>query len=257
MRWWTGISIVLCLLAFAEARADEPACDPLAIELTLAPQRTPIYASLKETLRVQAARPERADVVLIGDSLFAGWRTDLPATFPSTSIYDFAVGGDRVPNVLWRLENTDLSSLRPSVAALLIGTNDLAAGTPACAVAIGIETIVERLQALWPQTSVLVLTIPPRGADFHGLDEQRLEVNRTILALGNRFADVHAAKIEDGAFTCGQYGQPGATVSAAVPRLSCRNYADDNLHFSTTGYAELGRVLQEEAARSLGRNVFR
>jgi len=254
---WLCLPVVLCLLACAEARSDEASCDPLAIDLTVTPQRTLIYASLKETLKVQAARPERADVVLIGDSLFAGWRTDLPAAFPSTSIYDFAVGGDRVPSVLWRLENTDLSPLRPSAVALLIGTNDLAAGTPACAVATGIETIVGRLHTLWPKTPVLVLTIPPRGADFHALDDRRLELNGAIATLGRRMPNVYAVTIDDDAFTCGQYRKPRATDGDAATRLSCANYADDNLHFSTAGYVALGRALQDAAEAALGKDVFR
>lgn len=260
MRQWLGCVAVLCLLAGLSApltaRADEPACDPLAIDLTLTPQRTLIYASLKETVQVQAARPDKADVVLIGDSLLSGWRTDLPVTFPSTAIYDFAVGGDRVPSVLWRFENTDLSHLRPSAAVLLIGTNDLGAGTPACAVAAGIETIVERLRKLWPETQVLVLTIPPRGADFHVIDDRRLEVNKAIVALGSRFDRVHAVPIDDNAFTCDQYAAAPLTTGTEARRLSCTNYADDNLHFSTEGYGELGRLLKDAAAKSLGRDVF-
>lgn len=254
-------AVVFCLLAglLASPRvwAEEPACDPLAIDLTLTPQRTPNYPNLKETLRVQAARPERADVVLLGDSLFAGWGTDLPSAFPATDIYDFAVGGDRVPNVLWRLEKTDLSNLRPSAAVLLIGTNDLAAGTPACAVAIGIETIVERLRALWPETNVLVLTIPPRGADFHTLDDRRLEVNQAIAMLAGRVDRLHAVMIDDDAFTCGQYGKPPLAEGPETTRRSCDNYVDDNLHFSTQGYVALGHILKSAAIQSLGGDVFR
>ncbi|WP_370674547.1 GDSL-type esterase/lipase family protein [Pleomorphomonas sp. PLEO] len=256
----SGFALVLGLLAgfltFPKAWADELACDPIAIDLTQTPQRTPNYPNLKETLQVQAARPERADVVLLGDSLFAGWRTDLPSAFPSTVIYDFAVGGDRTPNLLWRLEKTDLSHLRPSAAVLLIGTNDLAAGTPACAVAAGIETIVEKLRALWPQTAVLVLTIPPRGADFHALDDRRLEVNRAIAKLADRVDKVHAVTIDDDTFTCGQHGKPQLAEVSETTRLSCDNYADDNLHFSTEGYVVLGRILKSAAIQSLDGNVF-
>lgn len=236
------------LVLSSAAWAGEPACDPLALDLTLTPQRTLIYRSLQETLKVQAARPERADVVLIGDSLLSGWRRDLPAAFPATAVYDFAVGGDRVPNVLWRLDNTDLSGLRPSATALLIGTNDLAAGTPACAVAAGIEAIVGRLRAMWPDTPVFVLTIPPRGQDFHALDGSRQAVNVAIRSLGSRFENVHPVTIDDDAFTCGRYRSP-----LPAERQSCDIYADDNLHFSTKGYTVLARIL----ADALGKDVLR
>lgn len=254
-RW--SLAVVLCFLALSGAEAQEPTCDPLAMDLTLTPARTLIYASLKETLRVQASRPERADVVLLGDSLFAGWRTDLPATFPLTMVYDFAVGGDRIPNVLWRLDTTDLAHLSPSTAVLLIGTNDLAAGTPACAIAIGIGKVVERLRALWPDTDVLVLTIPPRGPDFRALDDRRLRVNKAVAELSVRFDRVHAVTIDDNAFTCGRYAVRPLITDTEARRLSCANYADDNLHFSTEGYIQLARILKDTAAKSLGRDVFR
>ncbi len=255
-RFASAVLVVLLasLAGSLDARAEEPSCDPLALDLVLTPQRTPNYPNLKETLQVQSDLPARADVVLLGDSLLAGWRTDLPSTFPSTAVYDFAVGGDRVPNVLWRLEKTDLSHLRPSVAVLLIGTNDLAAGTPACAVAIGIENTVERLRRLWPATHIFVLTIPPRGAVFHDLDDRRLEVNGAIAALGSRGDRVHAVAIDDEAFTCGQYGKSPAAEGS---RLSCDNYVDDNLHFSTRGYVEFGHILKQATARALGQDVFR
>jgi lysophospholipase L1-like esterase len=242
------VTTAFLLLLAGAAEAREATCDPLALDLTLTPQRTLIYRSLKETLIVQAARPERADVVLIGDSLLAGWRTDLPAAFPATAVYDFAVGGDRVPNVLWRIDNTDLSGLRPSAAALLIGTNDLAAGTPACAVAAGIEAIVGKLRAMWPGTPVFALTIPPRGRDFHELDDGRNEVNAAIRLLGGRLENVHPVAIDDDAFTCGRYRSP-----LPAERQSCDIYADDNLHFSTKGYVVLGRIL----ANALGKDVLR
>ncbi|WP_051228690.1 GDSL-type esterase/lipase family protein [Pleomorphomonas oryzae] len=257
MRLWTGFAVAVALLVglvgAGEGRAEQASCDPLAIDLTLTPQRTPNYPSLKETLSVQAARPARADVVMLGDSLLAGWSTDLPAAFPATAIYDFAVGGDRVPNVLWRLEKTDLSHLRPEAAVLLIGTNDLAGGTPACAVTIGIENIVGRLRSLWPEARIFVLTIPPRGADFHVLDAGRLEVNRGIGALADRIDGVHAVSIDDDAFTCGQYGK---RPSADGQRLSCDNYVEDNLHFSTKGYVELARILRQATIHTLGKNLF-
>lgn len=246
-----GALLIGLALGVAPAVADE-VCDPLAIELVSTPQRTPNYVNLRETVKLQASQPEAADAILLGDSLFAGWRTDLPVTFPATRVYDFAVGGDRVPNVLWRMENTDIARLKPSVLALLIGTNDLAAGTPPCAVAKGIGLIVSRLRAAWPDAPVFVLTIPPRGPDFREIDDRRLEVNRAIIDLGKSDPAVHPVVIDDVTFTCGQYAAP----KLASGRLACANYVDDNLHFSTEGYVELGRILKEASVAAVGRSLF-
>lgn len=243
------------LLAAGPASAADEACDPLALDLTLTPQRTPNYPSLRETVKLLAVVPERADVVLFGDSLFAGWRTDLPRTFPQTTVYDFAVGGDRVANVLWRIDQVDLAPLAPKLAAVLIGTNDLAAGTPPCAVAAGIDKLVGRLRAMWPDAAVLLLSVPPRGRDFREIDDQRRALNRAIAGIGERVAGVHPLLIDDAAFTCGQYGRPFDRTQPG--RLSCAHYVDDNLHFSAKGYAELGRLVAEAAGRVGGDNPFR
>ena len=196
--------------------------------------------------------------MLLGDSLLAGWSTDLPSTFPTRVIYDFAVGGDRVPNVLWRLEKTDLSHLQPSAAVLLIGTNDLARWHARLR-RRGRHRgrLSEDCAPCGPEADVFVLTIPPRGADFHALDAPRQEVNRAIAALAGRFGWVHAVTIDDDTFTCGQYGKPPVAEGTETPRLSCDNYADDNLHFSTKGYVELGRTLRHAAAGVFGEGFLR
>jgi len=246
------VIVLLVMLCGALPSVAADACDPLAIELVSTPQRTPNYVNLRETVKLQANLPDAADAILLGDSLFAGWRTDLPKAFPTTRIYDFAVGGDRVPNVLWRMEKTDIARLKPSVLALLIGTNDLAAGTPPCAVAKGIAMIVSSLRAAWPESPVFVLTIPPRGPDFREIDEQRTEVNRAIAALGKDDPAVHPVVIDDVTFTCGQY----AASKPALGRLTCANYVDDNLHFSTEGYVELGHILKAASIATVGKSLF-
>ncbi|WP_237154963.1 GDSL-type esterase/lipase family protein [Oryzibacter oryziterrae] len=255
--WLTVLACFFLAGGSGLTRAAEPnACDPLALDLTLTSARTPLYASLRETVKVQAAVPSDADVVFVGDSLLAGWRTDLPSAFPNTRSYDFAVGGDRVPNVLWRLENTDLTHLSPASAVLLIGTNDLAAGTPACAVARGIEQLVQRLQDLWPRTRVFVLTIPPRGPDFRDLDVVRHEVNTAIGALPQGHPNVFPVVIDDTAFTCGAYAKPPLDAGQRSTPYRCDLYTDDNLHFTPKGYLELGAILQRASQSATGQNAF-
>ncbi len=258
-----GLAAVLFGLALGTlpAAAADDACDPLAVEVTTTPQLAAGYARVRETKALQASLPDKANAIFFGDSLLAGWKTDLPKTFPETSIFDFAIGGDRVPNLLWRLQNTDLRRLKPSVLVLLIGTNDIGTRTPGCAVVVGINAVIARLEATWPGTPIHVLTIPPRGRDFREFDDQRLEVNRAIAALGTRHPNVHPVVIDDVAFTCGQYGKSISDTQAnpaclPAAQLACSNYVDDNLHFSTAGYVELGRILKEASVAALGTSLF-
>jgi len=260
MRFARLAILLLGMFGGALPSAAAEVCDPMAVDLVTTPARTPNFPNVRETLNLQASLPEKTDAILFGDSLFAGWRTDLPKAFPATSVYDFAVGGDRVPNVLWRITNTDIGRLKPKVLALLIGTNDLAAGTPPCAVAVGIEIIVERLRAIWSDTPIFVLTIPPRGRDFREIDDQRLEVNRAIASLGAGHKNVHPVVIDDVAFTCGLYGKSlptdTANVCLADLRLECPNYVDDHVHFTVQGYTELARILRSASQSTLGKNLF-
>jgi lysophospholipase L1-like esterase len=255
-----ALAVVAALALTAPAAAGET-CDPLAIELSTTPQRTPNYPNLIETVDLMATPVDRADAVLLGDSLFAGWHTDLARAFPATAVYDFAIGGDRVPYVLWRIDHGNLAALRPRLAALLIGTNDLASGTPPCGVVAGIEAIVGRLGTIWPKTPVLVLTVPPRGRDFRDIDDRRKALNAAIAGLPARHPDVHVVPIDDEAFTCGLYGKAAEALPPAARtadgRLICANYADDNLHFSTEGYVALGRIVSEASRAVLGADGLR
>lgn len=122
--------------------------------------------------KVQAARAERYDLLLIGDSITHN--LDLP---PFKAVWDQFYGsrhalnlgysGARTENILWNLQNGELENQAPKVAVLLIGTNNCDdANYPvvhtAEQIAEGTAAIVKLLREKTPDTKILLLRIFPR-----------------------------------------------------------------------------------------------
>jgi lysophospholipase L1-like esterase len=118
------------------------------------------------------------DVYFEGDSITRRWGAldypDLLANWKQNffgwNAADFAWGGDRTQNILWRLENGELDGVNPKVVVLLAGTNnvgDLLArgGVQARAddVTRGLQAIVHVIQAKAPAATIIVMGIFPRN----------------------------------------------------------------------------------------------
>ncbi len=111
------------------------------------------------------------EVLLVGDSIThaiddgrdAGIFKQMlaPATFAN-----FGYSGDRTEHVLWRLDHGELEGkLDPKVIMVMIGTNNTGHRMDAPAdIAAGVEAIVGRLTARFPEARILLLGIFPRGA---------------------------------------------------------------------------------------------
>lgn len=139
-----------------------------------------------------AAKPGKWDLVLIGDSITAGWQSGAPAEiwakhFPAYSTLNLGIAADKTENVLWRLAFPGtLDGYQPKLFILMVGTNNTGHrfGTEtADDTAQGVRAILDALAAKAPESKVLLLAIFPRG---EAIKRQRNdEVNRQI----EKFAD--------------------------------------------------------------------
>ena len=180
-------------------------------------------AKLKETV------PDRADLVLVGDSLAAGFpEAVLGASLPGWRVFNFGLPGDRVQNTLWRLGAFDLAHLEPRAVVLLLGTNNLGDGDPAEEVARGLAAVVESLLALWPGARLLLLTVPWREERPGYGDGERRRLNGLLAAAWS--------------------GRPRVDLLDTDPALH-GSVADppaldaDGLHLSEAGYRRLCSAL--------------
>lgn len=109
----------------------------------------------------------KVGVLFVGDSITDGWRRNGKQTFEKTygplDALNIGIGGDRTQHVLWRLEHGEVEGIKPKVAVLMIGTNNLGSNTNDEIVA-GVAKIVAALREKLPESKVLLLAIFPRGA---------------------------------------------------------------------------------------------
>lgn len=195
----------------------------------------PTQASTLKRLRALAAAvPEAADLVLLGDSLAAGWpAADLPS---DRSVFNFGLPGERMQNTLWRLETVQTAHLRPRNVVLLLGTNNLGDGDAPEAIAAGLGAVVAAISRVWSGPHILLLTIPRRG-ELPGFREaDRLSLNQT---LAERFATTDKVEVID--------ADPVLAERDDDPEPSLD---PDLLHISEAGYRRLGHALAERLARS-------
>jgi lysophospholipase L1-like esterase len=167
-----------------------PAAKPLAITPT---PRTENPGWMKIVERQAAtAKAGQWDLVLIGDSITAGWQSGAPTElwakhFPAYRTLNLGIAADKTENVLWRLGFPGtLDGYQPKLFILMIGTNNTGHrfGTEtADDTAQGVRAILDTLTTKTPNAKILLLAIFPRG---EAIKRQRNdEVNRQI----KKFAD--------------------------------------------------------------------
>src|SRR5215213_2738070 len=113
------------------------------------------------------------DVYFMGDSitrrwgasdeqyrdLYANWR----ANFTGWNAADFGWGGDKTQHMLWRLQNGELSGIRPKIVVLMAGTNNVGRATPlgdaherAAEVVRGVTAVVREIRQRAPEATLVI-----------------------------------------------------------------------------------------------------
>jgi lysophospholipase L1-like esterase len=123
--------------------------------------------------------------LFLGDSITDGWRgggkTVWEKNFAPLKAANFGIGGDRTEHVLWRLQHGELDGIKPKLAVLMIGTNNLGANQDV-EIADGIKAIVDELHKQTPETKLLLLGIFPRGMKADDPARGRIKHINSIIA---------------------------------------------------------------------------
>lgn len=249
MRVWIAAIFVLALSSIQISEAKEVGCDVLSTAIATTPVPPQFPLSLKISHDITEKIPSDADLILIGDSQIDNWRKFQSEDLPSYKIYNFGVPQDRTQNVLWRMNNVGLESMVPKQIVIMIGTNNLSDGLEGCAIGAAIEKIAYKARKLWPQSSIAILSIPPRGADFKQYDDRRIEANKRIEDFVVRSAEYRFVRIDDREFTCNNYqrGELPSNTMACFPSSAyiCKNYDEDHFHLSRYGYRAIAVLLND------------
>jgi lysophospholipase L1-like esterase len=113
--------------------------------------------------RLDAFNDKPCNIIFIGDSITEGWVSAGKAIwdkmYAPRHALDFGISGDQTQNVLWRLSNMEVSSLKPKVAVILIGTNNTANSPHE--IADGVHAVIANTQAAFPGVKVILVSIMP------------------------------------------------------------------------------------------------
>jgi lysophospholipase L1-like esterase len=115
--------------------------------------------------QLDAIANQPCDLIFIGDSItqfFPGaakaiWEKAYGQYHP----LDFGIMGDKTQNVLWRLGNMNLKGIKPKVAVILIGTNNVD-NTPQ-EIADGVKAVIGKTQEIFPGVKIILVSIMPNA----------------------------------------------------------------------------------------------
>jgi len=134
------------------------------------------YGAVLTRLAEQSGKP--CDVIFIGASNVEYWNTEGKEVwdhyYAPRHAFNFGVAGDKTENVLWRFDHMNLTGMKPKVAVVFIGLNNLYS-TPR-ELAMGVSAIVKRTRAIFPGVKVLVVSLTPNGRD----NDQIVLANRIL-----------------------------------------------------------------------------
>ena len=143
-----------------------PACAQDGSSTTEPAPREGVWMTIHEALLKQAEANKSVDLLFLGDSITQSWHDTGKDTwerfYVPRRVLNFGIGGDRIQNLLWRLDHGEVDGLKPKVVVLLIGTNNIGRNSNE-EIAAGVKATVDRLRAKLPESKVLLLGILPRG----------------------------------------------------------------------------------------------
>jgi beta-glucosidase len=169
---------------------------------------------------------DNVDLLFVGDSITDGWRKGGEAVWAQNwaplKAFNIGIGGDRTQHVIWRLQQGEVKGIKPKLAVLMIGTNNLGGNTNEEIVA-GIKGCVDELHKQLPTTKVLLLGVFPRSAKpTDGARARIKEINAAI------------SKLDDGGKTV-KYLDIGDKFLDAEGNLT-KEIMPDALHPNAKGY---------------------
>lgn len=192
--------------------APAPAVPPVAAAKPALPPRTPESAVTPNNRNpkrhaefLQRLELAPAGVLFIGDSITDGWPRKGEVSwlkFARHNPANIGISGERTEDVLWRLLNGELDGIRPKVAVVMIGTNNIGQcpdEQPAWAAA-GVKRVLEVIHEKLPDTKVLLLAIFPRATADSALRRRVAAVNQIIAGFADgqkvRFLDIGASFLD-------------------------------------------------------------
>jgi lysophospholipase L1-like esterase len=242
-----AIVCALCLSGRAQPSSNPPAAKPnpasgLTRCTTPVPRTGKPHERFLELNKRVKETGDKARLLFVGDSITQGWegagRNVWAKYYGHRDALNIGISGDRTEHVLWRLENGNIEGLKPKVAVLLIGVNNIPdeSNSPGDVLA-GVTAVVQKLRSSLPETKILVLGIFPFRPDFEPARGRALQVNQALYHL----ADGEHVFFQDFGQ---QLIQPDGKISKSI--------MPDFLHPNEAGYKIWAKAIEPKLAELLG-----
>lgn len=201
-------------------------------------------------------RTHKVDLLFLGDSItqdyeLSGppeWRDFAPIWqryYGDRNAVNLGFTGDATSHLLWRIENGETEGIKPKVAVVLIGANNLGRlhWAPQDTVA-GIEAIVTELRHRLPETKLLLLGVLPSERS-EWASEATVEINRALAARYDSggevtYLDIGRVLMKGGKLNRDLFFDPLLTPARAP------------LHPTAEGQALIARAIEPTLAALLG-----
>ncbi len=189
------------------------------------------------------------DVIFLGDSITQGWegkggKKAWEEAFGQFKPVNLGISGDRTTHVLWRItEGKEIEPLKPKLAVIMIGTNNLGAKHTPEQIAGGIKAIVTELQKQKPDMKILLLGVFPRAGGIAKEDTvaPKEKLNPNIKAINDiiaKFADDKKVFYKD-------IGEKFLNKDGGLER----KVMPDLLHLSEEGYKIWADAIKDDVAK--------
>ncbi len=200
------------------------------------------HATCVEKVR---AMKDGLDVALLGDSITQGWgggwdgapfNAAWQKQFGALKTVNLGIGGDRIENILWRLDHGALDGVSPKAIVLMIGVNNaplvFANGAPAASAARGIQLCLENLRLRCPISRIILVKILPAFDPAKEAGKAAVDINAALDAL-KLDADANIQFLD----LCKDFTNADGTLKTEL-------YSDGHLHLGPSGYEVLASRLK-------------
>ncbi|CAG9861114.1 unnamed protein product [Phyllotreta striolata] len=188
---------------------------------------------------LQEAKNSESEVLFIGDSIIQQLQFSSLWVEKISSLHclNFGIGGDRVENVLWRVQNGELEfSAKIKAVVLMVGTNNI--DCTGHEIFEGILEIIREIKRQLGNVAILLPTLLPRGHHPNPYRERNDHVNTFLL---DKFcneanadeitSNVHVVAIDD--------------HIVGNDRTISHHLMHDYLHLTNSGYSKVfGKVYE-------------
>ncbi|KAB2640407.1 MAG: hypothetical protein DVB30_01910 [Verrucomicrobia bacterium] len=207
--------------------------------------------------RVDDFKDKPCDLIFIGDSITRLWldpkRGALPIwtkNYAPRHALDFGIGGDSIQNVLWRLDNMGVGSLKPKVAVIMIGTNNRKNSPQE--IATGVKAVITKTQGVFPGIKIILVSIMPSNRVSAG--KEGLLLNEKMMAadaLIKEYADGQSVYWID---LVPLMPQVMVTSPEGKVDVSFKGLGSDRLHPDATGYQIWSEAMELTLSKLLPAN---